>query len=339
MIVCLYEDRPHCVIGLKLALLSLARHCPDLRLTVGCPRAPGEFRRWIARLPGVDLRDEEDLGAKGWDVKPALLLRLLSEGHDDIVWIDDDIIATGPLPSPLHQSSSATCVLAEESYWGGRQRTDRTAAWGLRRGRWLPGTVNTAVVRVTPRHADLLKAWQALLGDPHYRSAQAQPWYERLPHLMGDQDVLEALLSSEDFADVPVAILRRGVDIAQCHTPSGYTPLERLRTMASYAGQPALLHAQGDKPWDVAGPPVLGDGSPRERLRAYYSRLHLELSPYTRAAYDYRDEIGEEAPWLDPKTRGGRAVAALLRHHGVMQEFPLAVLHSCGRHATHLLKR
>ena len=115
--------------------------------------------------------------------------------------------------------------------------------------------------------------------------------------------------------------------------------MERLRTLASRQRLPTLIHAQGDKPW--RGVEIMPDASPtsaRARFRSFYTSLHLEVSPYTAAAREYRNDLGEEATWLDPHTRIGRAMAALSRHHPVMQEFPLAVVHSAGRRTVRLLK-
>src|SRR3712207_4014819 len=112
-------------------------------------------------------------------------------------------------------------------------------------GRRLPATANTSVLRVTPHHTGLLEEWRSLLRSTEYQSAQLRPWDERPTHLMGDQDVLTALLSSADFADVPVRMLRRDVDIAHCFGSAGYLPLQRVRAVVRGQRLPPLVHAQG----------------------------------------------------------------------------------------------
>jgi hypothetical protein len=155
VIGCLYEDRVECLTGLKLAILSLSRHCPQLPLIVTCPGATESFRRWLGRFSQVEIREEPSLDAQGWDLKPALLARRLAEGHSDVVWIDADLLVTAPLPPVLEQAGPATCVVAEEPYRPGREAIDRARLWGFPRGR----TLNSCIVRVTPHHVALLEAW------------------------------------------------------------------------------------------------------------------------------------------------------------------------------------
>ncbi len=50
--------------------------------------------------------------------------------------------------------------------------------------------------------------------------------------MQGDQDVLTALLTSTEFADIPLKMLRRGKDIVQFDGVWGYTTTERLAEFA-----------------------------------------------------------------------------------------------------------
>ncbi len=113
--------------------------------------------------------------------------------------------------------------------------------WGLVTGRSLPGPLNSAVVRVSDRHASLLQAWHSLLETDTYIAEQAVPSQERNQHLLGDQDGLSALLASEEFAGFPVCRLRHATDILQHH---GSGCLRTHPTMGdTQSGLPLLVHA------------------------------------------------------------------------------------------------
>ena len=159
----------------------------------------------------------------------------------------------------------------------------RARAWGFDVARKLPSTLNTCVIRLTPAHIPLLERWKELLEGEEYSLAQRRPWYERPVHMIGDQDVLTALLSSPEFATLPLVYLRRGSDIVQYFGPPGYTTLERLSDLRT--GLPPFVHEQGGgKPWHL-------DGGRPDGLRSAIDRLYSELSPYRHCAGDYRTEI------------------------------------------------
>jgi hypothetical protein len=96
----------------------------------------------------------------------------------------------------------------------------------------------------------------------------------------------------------------------------------------------------GRKPWERAP-------SPRDiwtfeepllrRLRKYYDYIHLELSPYTSIARQYREQLGEEATWMDIKSTPARALATLSAGYPALQEFPLALFDAGVRYARRLL--
>src|SRR5262249_26073640 len=113
-------------------------------------------------------------------------------------------------------------------------------------------TLNTAVIRVTTEHYSLLQKWAELLGSEQYQRWQHVEWTETaMPpvHLVGDQDVLTALLASVEYSQVPVRMLNRGKAIIQYFTLKGYTTAERIRNL--FTGVPAFVHSQGPKPWWV----------------------------------------------------------------------------------------
>lgn len=339
MIVCVHEDRADYLIGLKLTVLSLARHCPNLPVIISCPHPPDSFRHWVATLERAQLIADPALAGLSWNVKPKILLRILDLGHRDVIWIDTDILVNRDFTERLAHLDEETVVVAQEGYWGQHQGgTYRTVAWGLKPGRSLPATANTAITRVTHRHVELLKAWETMLDHPAYRHAISLPYYERPLHMLSDMEVFTALLGSTEFSHVPVEMLERGTDIAQCFGPSGYTPTERLRGLSR--GYPLFIHSQGGKPWERAPSPGAvwsSEGSVLKRLRKYYDYLHLELSPYTSLAREYREQLGEEATWMEVKSTPARLLATLSAGHPTLQEFPLALFDAGVRYARRLV--
>ncbi len=321
MLICLYEDRASHLVGLKLALLSLVRHCPDARLVAHVPGADDGFATWFAaRVPAGELVTDP-IQDSGWNVKPELLLHHLGRGEDEVVWFDADVVCHDDWRRLLWGAGPQTLVATEETVRGQHLGgAHRTRAWGLAVGRSMPTTVNTGLVRVTPAHAPLLRAWQQMLRDPGYQLAQRSDWQDRPIHLLGDQEVLTALLGSREFADVPVWLLRQGVDIAQCFGASGYDPADRLRM--TLAGEvPPLLHAMGPKPWQQpprgSRPASVLDAA--RSARDALVRRHHDTSPYTLAAAELRADLDEPAPWLPD--RAGPASAAALN----CAELPLAL--------------
>ena len=56
MIFATYEDRPDCLIGLKILVRSLGRHLPEARIRIWCPTgdpAFAAFRRWLGTQPNA----------------------------------------------------------------------------------------------------------------------------------------------------------------------------------------------------------------------------------------------------------------------------------------------
>jgi len=331
MLVTVFEDRPDGFAGVQLAVASLVRHLPGVRISVIRPGLTGGEHRWLAERPGVRVTDRS-FAARGWDVKPTVLLAAL-ERADDVVWWDADLLAVGDLRRVLPDRAPDALVATEETYWGQEQGTgQRGRAWGLAPGRRLPTTVNTALLRVGQRHRPLLTAWQHLLGDQRYRSAQATAADRRPLHLLGDQEVLTALLESRPFAAEPLLLLRRGVGIAQCFGPAGFTVGERVRA-ASRREVPPIVHAMGAKPWYLLPWPH-GGRPPRTAhpaaWRNFYERLHAQLSPYTVAAAAYRGDLSSPA-WLDSRSAWASAVRLGSGGSPVLDELPLALLDSVVR--------
>lgn len=308
MRVVIVEDRPTHLVGAKLALLSLREHSPTLPIAMHA--SDPAFAGWCERHVGVQVEPVPVRDLTGWDVKPGVLLHHLEAGEPELAWFDSDLICTRDL-IPVLAGVPADHVVGTEEMPLGQHRggSHRAVAWGLEPGRELPTTVNTAFLRVSRSHMDLLTVWRELLNRREYREAQQRPWNERPMHLVGDQEVLTALLGSKVFAGVPLHLLRQGVEIAQCSGPAGYAPGSRIRR--ALAGEvPPLIHAMGRKPWEAEG---------RSGPRGLYERRHAAQSPYTRASRRYTGALDEPAEWLGGPGGGGAASVNLA-------ELPLAMV-------------
>ena len=82
MLVCLYEDRPNQVTGLKILLLSLERYCPTWPVRLQFPGIPDSFRAWLRRFSQVSLCEERLPSSGSYNVKPAVLLDGLATGAE-----------------------------------------------------------------------------------------------------------------------------------------------------------------------------------------------------------------------------------------------------------------
>jgi len=339
-VVCIHEDRLTHLTGAKLAVLSLMHHCPDLPIVISCPCPPPSLRNWVEGLTNVRLVSYPELRNLGWNVKPTVFLRLFEAGYSDIIWMDSDIIANGDILSNLLLYSANTLVVTQETYWGQEQGENfRTLAWGFTLGRDLPCALNTGIVRATTQHIQLLKSWRMMLNHPSYVHAQALPWHNRPVHMVGDQDALTALMGSTEFADTPILMLKRGLNIAQCFGPSGFTPIERLRSLAT--GLPPLIHAQGVKPWTKASQPPIIFNSQKpllKSLREYYSYLSLELAPYESVARQYQAGLEEDTKWMDIESTLGRFIAGLAGNNPILRDFSLSLFDAVARRIRRYLK-
>lgn len=283
MIVCAYEDRPNCYVGLKLLVLSLAKHCPGLPVHVYLPQTAIEFRRWASGRPTVEyILPLPSTEFTGWDVKPGILLDCLAQGHDEVWWMDSDLLATRDWRRVIPELESDRLVIAEERASApGHDSPERTIRLGLTPARTFRRTMCACVLRVTTEHKTLLREWQEGLRSADYRHQQQLDFDNRDWALGSDQEVLVGLLGSTRFAHIAVHTLRSGREIAQCFCGGGYAVPDRIRNMGR--GLPALVHAQGPKPWELQGV------------------LFAELSPYSWAALEYSDQLGELTEWIQPR--------------------------------------
>lgn len=304
-----YEDRPAAWIGLKLLSLSLQRSSPEVRLRVWGLPTGAPITGWMARRPGVVLREEVPMSLGGWDVKPWILGRVLREGASQAVWIDGDIIVNGDL-NQLLDTVPTSCFLATEEPLHSEEvqgSGPRLGALGLTPGRPILRTVNSCFVRAKSEHLRLLDTWQTSMQDERYREAQRKPFLERPLGCRGDQDVLTGLLGSREFQDTAFHLLREGSEIAQCMHTLGFRTLARIR--ATFRGLPPLIHAQGEKPWDDN------------------VSVSTQLSPYARLAADLASLVPEEPmEWTQPRSQVARLLDVMFLRHHSLRGLPLTMV-------------
>lgn len=311
MQVCIYEDRPSAEPGLRLLIASLLAHNPGVRVHLHYSQANYQFANWLKCYSSVTLDQETAFSEGNWNVKPEVLLRALDRGEPEVVWIDSDIIVNGTLETVIGHLDDYALVVTEEALWGAPDdgAADRAQLWGFLVGRTLPFTLNSCVLRVTPLHRLLLQAWAQCLRADHYVTAQAGIHSERPPHLAGDQDVLTALLCSNDFADVPLKILRRGRHILQVFGLKAFTLGERGVVLRH--GLPTFVHAQGPKPWQHA---------PYNLLEQAFA----DTSPYKVLAFKYRDSLTARE-WLQPRSKLGYLLLLLGAGRVPLMGLPISI--------------
>ncbi len=318
-VVCVAEDRISCEPALRILAASLVRHCPTIKAHFYCPNATPEFATFIAGLPNIALNASALSGRwTKYDIKPVALLNMFDVGYDAVLWIDSDILVTRDIAPLMRGISADAIVVTEEALCSSHDDPDalRARLWGLPIGRTLPFLANTGVVRVGVAHRALLVRWRAMLESSTYRDAQALPWDQRGLHVMGDQEVLTALLASEEFSRIPIRFLRRGVDIIQFFGTSGYTCRERIGHFI--AGPPPFVHSQGYRPWW----PKQADAS---RSITRFKDLYNALSPYTVHARRYRQALVDTS-WLRARSSLEAVFRAIGFGQAALVGLPLAAV-------------
>ncbi len=329
--ICVAEDREACEPCLKLLLLSLNLHCPGIEVSLFYPPAKDSFFTWIKKCPQVRLQADHLKTGYGWNVKPQAIVNLMERGFDEVIWIDSDIIVTrDPLLSDLKSDTFAATenTLVDE-------RCDHNALrarlWGFPVGRILPFSLNSCVLRVTKDHYLLMERWWKLLQSNIYQDLQRKAWRERPVHMLGDQDVLTALLTSQEFSDISIHILRRGKQIVQFDGVYGYTVAERMRNLLGDC--PAFIHSCAGKPWSERWTLEPADG-----LREYIKKVYLDLSPYTLSAERFRHQLGSSTEWMDPHYGLSRILRALGTGNPALIGLPMAIFGDLARAAKYIRK-
>ncbi len=295
-VVCLFEDRADCALGVKLLVLSALKHEPTWKFHAFLRNFKPADLEWLTSQPNVIVRSEGATRQGGWNVKPSLLKLLLQESGGPVIWCDSDIILASPVRTLIAAATPGAWIATEEYMWGKSTQGSecRVRGWGFNEGRRLKRTINSCFMRINMGHLPLLEAWDEALTSPIYQNAQAADWSARPVHLVSDQDVLTALLASDHFAEVELFLLKSGRDIAQCFQEDGYTVPDRLRN-ALLRRVPPLVHAQGGKPWKEGG-------------RALYQ----QLSPYNRIALPYLKESSLPSNWISADAFVGKLMDGIV---------------------------
>jgi hypothetical protein len=292
-------------------------YCPEIPIGLFYQPAKDGFLTWVQKCPQVDLQADH-LGGHGWNIKPKAIMHMLDQGFEEVIWIDSDIIVNQNILTLLSRLESNTLVATEHTL--AIERCDRDALrarlWDLPVGRVLPFALNSGVLRVTKDHYRLMERWWGLLQSDVYRNIQKKAWTDRPVHMLGDQDVLTALLTSKEFADISLCILRRGKHIIQFDGVYGYTVLERLTNLAGYS--PTFVHSMAGKPWSErwrshADPP-----------REYIKSLYLDMSPYTLLASRFRVELDCNTEWMEPHYVISRILRAAGMGYPALVGLPIA---------------
>lgn len=330
--VCIAEDRQVCEPALKLLLLSLTRHASAAPINLFYPRAEQGFLTWLQRCPQVSLQRHRLKNGFGWNVKPQALMHLIDDGYDEVIWIDSDVIVNRNLLPIFARVSDDTLVATEDALGADRDDSNalRARLWGFPVGRTFPFGLNSGVLRVTKSHYSLVQRWWELLQSSIYQDSQREEWQQRPTHMLGDQDVLTALLTSREFSQIPVHILRRGKDILQFNGVYGYTVGERMRNFL--ARRPTFIHSFAGKPWSERW------SEPSASLKDYVKRVYLDLSPYTLSAMHFRQELDCDARWMKPHYMLSRILRVVGMGIPELVGFPIAVLMDFVRIAKHTSK-
>jgi hypothetical protein len=300
--LCVCEDRLSMYPALRVLLSSLSLHSPSAHLHLFLNSPTNELLDFIAKLNlNVAIYEFPVVGI-GYNVKPFVLAQLLSSNINRILWLDSDIIVSASFRKFIQTLRSGVLEIAEEMlgrFYDNSAR-NRTSAWGFVVQRYFPFALNTGVLFVDRSHLDLILQWSQLLSSRIYQRAQSLPWDERPAHLLGDQDVLCALLGSEEFSAIEVHVLRRGEGIIQFSGPYGYTLRERF--IHWFRGSPPFVHSLGDKPW-----------LPKRKGESFFDRFcyfYSGCSPYIFLARKHQADLIERS-WLEPRNFSDRLFRCL----------------------------
>jgi hypothetical protein len=315
------EDRPDSEIGLRFTLASLFAADENANVVAYWPCVTEDFRTWASRFKGLRLIPRRPVGASSWNCKPNAILPLIRKEFDEAIWLDSDLLVTRD-PAPLFKAVATDAVVLTEEPPSQLHVDSAILAtrWGMRPGRSHLVSPNSSVLRVTRVHIPLLERWQTCLSDPYYLEAQRKPLEERPKHLLSDQDVLFALLGSEEFSSLPLRYLRGGLDVIHCGGALGYSL--RMRLAGLFRHVPTFLHAISGKPWWVLSAEY---ANVHGRWFTFYRRLLQETSPYVREAKRFRAAIAMNAPWLDYHTVLGTTLRMFGLGHFALCGLPLTV--------------
>ena len=331
--ICVNEDREAWEPSLRVLLTSLNLHCPGMAISLFYPAANQAFRQWVSAYPQVRLQADRLRNGYGWNVKPQAIMQLLDAGFDEVVWIDSDVLVTRDIGPLFHALDETVFVATEHTCSPDRYDHDgaglRAQLWHLSVGRVLPTSLNSGVLRATRRHYPLMERWWELLQSDEYQRCQRnEEWRKRPIHMQGDQDVLTALLTSTEFAHIPLRALRRGKHIVQFDGVWGYTTAERTRNLLGDG--PTFIHCMGCKPWTARW-----KSERRNDIREYLKMVYLDVSPYTLSSAKFRPDLGCDTNWMCAHYKFSAMLRSLAMHHPALTGLPMAVFLDIAR----LIKR
>lgn len=312
-----YEDRGSAIPGVEILARSLNRHSPGLGLHVYSPLE--QIAERLVDLPRVKFIKTTDLIGRGWNTKPTILLRALAAA-ERALWLDTDLVITGDLGSLTGRFKKSAFVVGQEfrgsAGSGGRIRAQ---GYDLVPRRFLQYHVNSGSIIADRSHRPLLAQWSELLLDKRYQLAQSRPVAERPTAFVGDQDALWALLTSQEFAHVPVDYFRIGMDMIQHCGANGYHVLDRLNR--PFGKRPSFVHMLGRyKPWSFECIPSI-----RKRPVDYLNMVCFELSPFFEAARPFALELGSPR-WLTRRTLPAKILNAVFGGNVALRGMPLALI-------------
>ena len=283
-----FESRTENLVGLKLLACSFMKHS-ESKLTVFLPASlVHEFKHWAERTGSNATVSEFRSDVTGWSVKPHICLHMLLEGHTCPTWVDADIMLVRD-PEALWPTKAADeLVVTEDPALVFDRSCERARVWGLSPGRELAYTVNTSVLRFGPSHRELISEWCDLTLRTEFVEAQRLPFSQRPAHLLGDQDLLEGLLVSEKYCDVPVRVLRSGAEIVHDFRCGDYRIRDRFRN--ALWDRSYFVHGQGIKPWSESS------DQPLYRL----------TSVFTAIAREYAGALKPQTLWLERSNSSSR---------------------------------
>jgi hypothetical protein len=316
-VVVAYEDRMCAIPGVEILARSLDRYSPGSELHIYSPL--DSIAERLSDLSRLKFIRTTDLIGRGWNAKPAILLRALATS-ERVLWLDTDVVVTGDICSLIDRFERHAFVVGQEFRGtAGAGGHIRAQAYGLTPSRFLPYPVNSGSIIASPRHRRLLVEWSALLLDQRYQAAQSRPVAERPVAFVGDQDALWALLTSQEFADVPVDYFRIRSDMIQHCGANGYHVLDRLARPSGNG--PSFVHMLGRyKPWSFEDIP-----SVRRNPTDYLNMVCFELSPFFEAAQPFARELGRPG-WLYRRTLPARILNLIFGGNVALRGLPLAMV-------------
>lgn len=329
-LVCLLENRPDDAIGAYLTAESLRRFEPDLPIHINGVLASGASPK-LQNDPLTEFDPNSPEGAESWNCKPHTIIPLLEKHGGRVTWIDSDIIISGPITPILDGLDDETAVVAREPLHAPTVQgcSPRARGWGFPIGREIPYTINSCVLSFTRKHLPLLKRWHEILSSDVYRAHQHSPLTERPMHSWSDQDVLCALLASEEFSKVPLHTLALGDELIHVGHALSYDAGERLKNIF---GLPPFVHSGAARPWSHYFFAVSGG-------QGLLRRVNRDLSPYTALAQEYTSSYPEVAKWRTDQTLLGKIIRTLCLNNCALAGLPVWVAAAIAQKAVRILKR